>query len=223
LKFTCIIVDDEPLSVSILEKYCAKNAFLALVGTFNNPTDALLFLKHHAVDIIFLDIIMPKTNGFELLDNLHYLPNVILTSSSTEFAYTAYQYHVKDYLKKPFSYSRFIESINNLSVNNHNQSFDIKSRTSYFKLLKKDILYIESTGDYLQYVTVDKTYPVLNTLKNIEEKMDTTMFIKVHRSYLINMHKITNITDNKVIINHVEIPISKTYKNHLLATIAALV
>jgi DNA-binding LytR/AlgR family response regulator len=228
LKYTCIIVDDEPFSISILEKYAKKVSFITVLATFTSSNDALLYLKSNKVDIIFLDIMMPDTNGFQLIDNLDFVPQIILTSSSTEFAYTAYQYHVDDYLKKPITYTNFIESLNNLKnvKNQTEKKFDnifIKSHGNYVRIKKSDILYIESTRDYAQYITSTEKYSVLTTLKSIEEKIDQSFFIKIHRSYIVNIEKITNFRDNIVYIGEIEIPVSKTYKNQLLQRLNALV
>src|SRR5438045_6863149 len=142
---------------------------------------------------------MPGATGFDLLDNLTFRPKIILTTSKTEYAFNAFQYNVDDYLKKPFTYKRFIESIEKIQKiepeKAHTSSKEpdhlfIKVDTKLVKLLNNDILYVESMGDYVRFVTVSKKLVTLNTLKNLEEKLSSTSFLKVNRSNIVNIYKI---------------------------------
>ena len=163
-------------------------------GHFLNVADALAFLDKENVDLIFLDVEMPGATGFELMDSLTYRPKVILTTSKTEYAFDAFQYHVDDYLKKPFTYKRFLESIEKIQkvgatteVSVEADHLFIKVDTKLVKLMNNDILYVESMGDYVKFVTPEKKYVSLNTLKNLEEKLSKSSFLKVHRSYIVNI------------------------------------
>jgi DNA-binding LytR/AlgR family response regulator len=223
MKLRCIIVEDEPLARSFLEKFCNRSGMLTVAGLFPNAEEALAFLKNNEVDIIFLDVEMPGINGFQLLDQLVYMPRIVLTSSKTEYAYTAFEYNVTAYLKKPIQYNRFIDSINKIreSLNNntaeHNpEDIFIKSDGKFVRLSYEDILFIESVGDYVKYVTTAKKYITHSTLRAIEEKMDKRFFLKVHRSYIVNIRKIKDIQDHTLVIEGSVIPISKTHKAEVM-------
>ena len=169
---------------------------------------------------------MPGENGFGLLDKLLYMPKVILTTSKTDYAFDAFQYNVSDYLKKPFSFNRFQESINKVAeandkvkVETAKEDFFIKTEGKFIRLNYQDILYIESLGDYVKYFTDSKFYLTHSTLKAVEEKMKTKYFMKVHRSYIVNLNKIKDIQDNSIVINGKVIPISKSMKPEVMGRI----
>ena len=187
---TSIIVEDIQMAADFLRKFCEKSGLVEVKGHFLNVADALAFLDKENVDLIFLDVEMPGATGFELMDSLTYRPKVILTTSKTEYAFDAFQYHVDDYLKKPFTYKRFLESIEKIQkvgatteVSVEADHLFIKVDTKLVKLMNNDILYVESMGDYVKFVTPEKKYVSLNTLKNLEEKLSKSSFLKVHRSY----------------------------------------
>ena len=207
MKLKCIIVDDEPLARSFLERYCQKQGNLEVVGSFPDSEGALTYLSSNEIDVLFLDVEMPGATGFDLLDKLLYMPKVILTTSKTDYAFNAFQYNVADYLKKPISYNRFQESItkitdslNNTTVETNKDDIFIKADGKFIRLSYQDILYIESMGDYVKYFTMAKHYLTHSTLKAVEEKMNPNQFMKVHRSYIVNMSKIKDIQDNSIVI-----------------------
>ncbi len=219
MKFKCIIVDDEPLSLSFLERYCEKQGNLEVTGSFADAETAFDYLKCNEIDILFLDVEMPGITGFELLDKLLYMPKVILTTSKTEYAFDAFQYHVTDYLKKPFPFNRFqesvkkvTESLNSTTVETTADDIFIKAEGKFIRLNYQDILYIESMGDYVKYFTSSKNYLTHSTLKAVEEKMNPQQFMKVHRSYIVNLRKIKDIQDHSLLIESKVIPISKSLK-----------
>jgi len=220
MKSKCVILDDEPMARSFLERYCAKTPELELVGSFGSSGEAFDYLSQHEIDILFLDVEMPGDNGFQLLDKLMYMPKVILTTSKTEYAFDAYEYHVIDFLKKPITYNRFLKSIekatqssdNVTSVTPRENDFFIKAEGKLIRLNFDDILYIESVGDYVKYFTATKNYLTHSTLKAVEEKMGPHQFMKVHRSYIVNLRKIKDIQDNSVVVEGKVIPISKSLK-----------
>ena len=148
---------------------------------------------------------------------------MILTTSKTEYAFDAFQYHVDDYLKKPFTYKRFLESIEKIQkvgatteVSVEADHLFIKVDTKLVKLMNNDILYVESMGDYVKFVTPEKKYVSLNTLKNLEEKLSKSSFLKVHRSYIVNITKIDDLQGNTVYINGNAIPIGKAHKDDVM-------
>lgn len=218
----CVIIEDLPVAADYLIRCCEKSGLVTVKGHFTEVAHALEFLNQHRVDLLFLDVEMPGASGFELLDQLAYYPKVILTTSKPEYAYDAFQYNVTDFLKKPFTFQRFLEALTKLNVapatapapvNDH---IFIKSEGKLVRLNNEDILFIESMGDYVKFVTADKKFVTHNTIKNLEEKINKQCFVKVHRSYIINITKIDDIRENDLYIKGHEIPISKTHKSEVL-------
>lgn len=224
MNMTCVIVEDLQVAAEYTRKCCEKSGLLEVKGHFTNVADALAYLNANSVDMLFLDVEMPGATGFDLLDQLGYSPKVILTTSKAEYAYTAFEYHVIDFLKKPFTYQRFLEALQKAAVKEDNDSavtssgnhIFIKSDGKLVRLNNEDILYIESMGDYVKFVTLDKKYITHNTIKALEEKVNKTYFMKVHRSYIINLTKIDDIRENDLFIKGIEIPISKAHKQDVL-------
>lgn len=229
MKLKAIIVDDEPLARSFLERYCEKQGALEVMGSFPDSESALNYLTSNEIDIMFLDVEMPGDTGFVLLDKLQYMPKVVLTTSKTDYAFDAFQYHVTDYLKKPIAYNRFEDSIHkitesfkNTTVETNKEDIFIKTDGKFIRLSYQDILYIESMGDYVKYFTQAKHFLTHSTLKAVEEKMNPKQFLKVHRSYIVNMSKIIDIQDNTIVIDKKVIPISKALKSDLMGRINAM-
>jgi DNA-binding LytR/AlgR family response regulator len=228
MKLRCIIVEDDTMSMSLLQNYCKKTEGFELVGSFPNAEEALEFLQQNQVELIFLDVEMPGINGFQLLDQLTYTPYVILTSSKTEYAFTAFEYSVTDFLRKPIGYKRFQEMsdkvIKQYELSNNTTQTEmvaeddifIKSDGKLVRLSLYDILYIECLGDYLKYITGNKNYVTYATIKSVEERMNKQLFMKVHRSYIVNIKKIQDIQDNSILINGKVIPISRSHKSDLM-------
>jgi len=221
---SCVIIEDLQVAAEYTRKCCEKSGLLDVKDHFTNVADALAYLNTTTVDILFLDVEMPGATGFDLLDQLGYSPKVILTTSKPEYAYNAFEYHVIDFLKKPFTYQRFLEALQKAAVKDDSDSpvtssdkhIFIKSDGKLVRLNNEDILYIESMGDYVKFVTADKKYITHNTIKALEEKVDKTCFMKVHRSYIINLTKIDDIRENDLFIKGTEIPISKAHKQDVL-------
>ncbi len=233
MKLKVIIVDDEPMSRSFLERYCEKMGDLEVAGSFEDAGSALVYLHKNEIDILFLDVEMPDVSGFQLLDQMLYLPKVILTTSKTDYAFDAFQYGVADYLKKPIAYNRFYEAVTKIKESltkkivaapakntaiNLEEIF-IKADGKLTRLNFQEILYIESLGDYVKYFTATKNYVTLSTLKAVEEKMAGNKFMKVHRSYIVNLQKIKDIQDNTLVIEGNVIPISKSLKSEVMSRI----
>lgn len=227
---SCVIIEDLKVAADYLQKCCEKSGRLNVRGRFPDVKSALEFLNNNTVDLLFLDVEMPGATGFELLDNIAYKPEVILTTSKEEYAYNAFEYHVADFLKKPFTYNRFLEALDKIAVpqqlnavagNTANHIF-IKSDGKLVRLNNDDILFIESMGDYVKFVTRDKKYVSYNTIKNLEEKINKEHFMRVHRSYIINLLKIDDIRENDLFINGIEIPISKNLRADVLKRLTIL-
>lgn len=229
MELKCIIVDDEPMARSFLERYCQKHGSIAVMGTFPDSASALEFLTSNEVDLLFLDVEMPGATGFELLDQLVYTPKIILTTSKTDYAFDAFQYNVSDYLKKPIAYNRFQDSVRKIIdstipavVKPISEDVFIKTDGKFIRLNYQDILYIESVGDYVKYFTPARQYLSYSTLKAVEEKMNSTHFVKVHRSYIVNLSKIRDIQDHSIVIDSKVIPISKSLKSMVMTRINAM-
>lgn len=229
MKMDCIIIEDLKVAADYLARCCEKSGKLEVKGYFPDVSTALEFLNQTTVDLLFLDVEMPGANGFELLDKIAYKPNVILTTSKEEYAYNAFQYNVADFLKKPFTYYRFMEALEKIKPNNEKVSsanaanhIFIKSDGKLVRLNNEDILFIESMGDYVKFVTREKKYLTYNTLKNLEEKVNKEFFMKVHRSYIVNLLKIDDIRENDLFINGIEIPISKLLRADVLKRLTIL-
>ena len=243
MKLSCIIVEDIQIAADFLRKFCEKSDLVEVKGHFLNVTDALDFLDRERVDLLFLDVEMPGANGFDLLDRLTYSPMIVLTTSKTEYAFNAFQYHVNDYLKKPFTYKRFIEAIGKLqqqpsaeatpaspapslpsplAQQTDSEFLFIKADDKLTKIKKDDILFLESMRDYVKFVTSAKNYVTYSTLKNMEEKLIGQTFLKVHRSYIVNLSKIDDIRGNTIYILGNQIPIGKGHKEDLEARLNIL-
>lgn len=226
MNLTCIIVEDLTVAADYLQKCCEKDGQVQVLARFTNVKDAVSFLNENLVDLIFLDVEMPEEFGYDLLDQIGYSPKVIITTSKPEYAYHGFEYNVTDFLKKPFTYPRFTEAIKKvitaIESSNKEKGEDhiyIKTEGKLIRLQNTDVLYIESMGDYVRFVTSGKKYVTLNTIKNLEEKVNKQVFMKIHRSFIINMSKVENIRENALFIQGIEIPISKANKSEVMKRI----
>ncbi|HOS48044.1 MAG TPA: LytTR family DNA-binding domain-containing protein [Bacteroidia bacterium] len=220
----CIIVDDSELALMATEQ-CVKNvSYLNLMGTFTNPVDALSFIAQNNIDLIFLDVEMPVISGIDFIKSMSKpAPFVILTTMHKNYAFDAFENNVTDFLVKPISLPRFIQSISkvkniydkmNISYSDESSVF-IKKGSSIVKMEMNDILWVESLGDYVTLNTAKEKIVVHSTMQSIEEKLSSGKFIRVHRSYLIQKDKIIDIEDDVITYYDQLIPIGKTYKKEV--------
>lgn len=230
----CISIDDEEIARVIIERLISNNKNLKLVASFNNPIEALKYLNQNTVDLIFLDINMPAFTGFDLLQTLKNPPKVILTSAHSNFAVEAFEYNcVVDYLEKPIAQARFDKAVEKakLFANSKNELPNLPVTTAvnesktelyvniYKRLVKisyDSINFIEAKGDYILIKTDKENYTVHSTIKKIEEKLPEALFLKVHRSYVINITKIVDIEDSSVLIGKNVVPVSRSSKPELM-------
>jgi len=226
MKYSSIIVEDLQAAADFLKKFCDKSGIVEVQAHFLSAEEALEYLSGNLVDLIFLDVEMPGATGFDLMDQLVYTPQVILTTSKTEYAYDAFQYNVTDYLKKPFTYQRFLEAIQKVQKKSEQDAetaeqdhLFIKADGKLIRLKHDEILYIESMGDYVKFVTADKKYISHNTIKNLETKVNPQKFLKVHRSYIVNLSRIDDIQENVLFIRGNMIPISKAHRSRVMQKI----
>ena len=201
-----------------------------MLGIFSSGKDAIKFLKQNMVDLVFLDVELPDYSGIEILKQIPYLPNVVFTTSKVDYAYDAFQLNAIDYLKKPFSFTRFLETIEkvkkiiqsdvpNAAKVTEDEDLYLKENGKLVKIVPNDILYIEAVGDYINFITSNGNHLVLSTLKNIAEKLNSESFMKVHRSYIVNIKKIKDIEDCSILIDKHVIPISRSNKSAVMSRI----
>lgn len=219
MKINCIAIEDEPLALKKIKEFIEQIDYLNLLEGFNNAVDAIGFLKENPVDLIFLDIRMKKLSGIQFLESLQIKPKVIITSAYDEFALKGYELDVADYLLKPFSFERFIKSVDkvynqlNGSVsNNSNGYIFVKTEYRIEKIEIKDILYIQGMKDYLKIHTSDRKIMTLQTFRNLVEILPQKDFIRIHNSYIVSIAKIETIERNRIRIGKDLIPISDSYK-----------
>lgn len=231
MKFACAIVEDDSISRVMIEGLIEKTGLLVLAGSFSSALEASHWLNEHEVDLLFLDIEMPDLSGLDLFRSLSHKPGVIVISGNPEYAVHAFELSFVDYLVKPVKdYSRFLAAVNKFVAgkkathnNGHTDaSLFVKVDSLLLKLKTEDIFWVEASGDYIKIQTKEKMHIVYATLKKIEDKLDSKVFVRVHRSYLVNITHITNIDPNNLEINKKIIPISGTYKEELLNRISIL-
>lgn len=220
MKINCIAIEDEPLALKKIKEFIEQIDYLNLLEGFNNAVDAIGFLKNNPVDLIFLDIRMKKLSGIQFLESLQIKPKVIITSAYDEYALKGYELDVADYLLKPFTFDRFLKSVdkvyNHLSgivTTNSNDYIFVKTEYRIEKIEIKDILYLQGMKDYLQIHTTDKKIMTLQTFKNFLEILPQIDFQRVHNSYIVSISKIENIERNRIRIGKDLIPISDSYKD----------
>jgi len=225
----CIIVDDDILSCKILEGYVSKSTSLNLIGTFSDSVAARNILtKRHDIELIILDIQMPVMSGFDFIGSLDFPPNIIIVSSAEEYALKAFDFNVVDYLLKPVSYGRFCKAIDKTIkyfarkevTNTGDEEIFIKKGSSLVKLKLKEIIYIEALENYINLNTQNDRFTIHFTMKAIENQLPSGVFIRVHRSFIINKSKIQTISENSLDLNVggslKSIPVGKSFRDSLL-------
>lgn len=226
----CIIVDDDKVSCKILEGYVRKSSSLNLVGVFNDSVAARNILtERNDIDLVLLDIQMPEMNGFDFIGSLDYPPNIIIVSAAEEYAVQAFDFNVVDYMLKPISYGRFCKAIDktlryyshkDAAANTGDEEIFIKKSSSLVKLKLKEIIYIEALENYVTLITEDDRFTIHFTMKAIENQLPSGIFIRVHRSYIINKSMIQAIKENSLDLmvgdTRKSIPVGKSFRDTLL-------
>lgn len=232
----CLVIDDEPIAIEILEDYISNVPFLEHVGSFRSALKALAHLQVKSVHLIFLDIKMPDISGIQFLKSLADQPLVIFTTAHSEFAVESYEYQAVDYLLKPIEFDRFLQAANRAlkqyrqqlpsssGASASDRSFQdkegmllLKSGSKYHSVLIDDILYIEGAGNYSLYCTKTKKIMVLMNLKTALHNLPSGQFVRVHKSYIVNLGHIDTIGRDRLRIGADAIPIGESYKKALLA------
>ncbi|CAM3414203.1 LytR/AlgR family response regulator transcription factor [Flavobacterium chungbukense] len=232
MKIKCVLIDDEPLAIKVLQNYFTNFTDFEVIATFNNSLEALDFINSTAVDAVFLDINMPMMTGFELISLIESKTKVIITTAFREFAAESYDLDVLDYLVKPIPLPRFIKCINKITTE-YNLKNNIKVETTkgdshiFIKVDKKmmkinieEILFVEGMKEYIKVVTPDKTYITHKSLTSLSEELPADKFLRIHKSYVIALNKVKSIEGNRVQIQSYNIPIGRNYskdvKNKIL-------
>jgi len=233
MKIHCIIIEDEPPAQRVLKKHIAELPFLKLEGTYTNPVDAMPSITENAIGLIFLDIQLPKLNGFNFLGTLQNPPAVIITTAFPEHAAKGFEFNVSDYLVKPISFERFFKAVSKiknefprlgtLSEQESDVYFTfIKSDNTIYKIIFSEIEYIKSDKDYIKIVTASDSFLIIQTLKYWENLLPTKLFCRVHKSYIVNLAKIKTIVGNQIKLESEIIPIGRTFKQSFQSKIEEL-
>ncbi len=224
---TTIAIDDEPLALKLVTGYIGKTPSLKLLGGFDNPIDAAEFLADTKVDLIFVDIQMPDLSGIEFTRLLEKGPKVIFTTAFEKYALEGYKLEIVDYLLKPFSYEEFLTAVQkvqkllhleqkaDVKVDANNEFLFLKSDYKIKRINFNDILYIEGLKDYVKVHTQNNTKPLLSltSLKLLESKLPENKFMRVHRSFIVNLEKIDTIDRSRIVFGKEYIPVSDQYKD----------
>ncbi len=235
MKLRALIIDDEPLAHDIILEYAKSVPFLDVIGHCHLATEAFVFLNEQEVDLIFLDIQMPKIKGLDFLRTLSSPPLVVVTSAYEEYALESFELDVCDYLHKPFRFDRFLKAVNKAlewhQLKNQSQGEEsssgpspsstadplfIKSDKRHIQLEPKNIFYLESYGNYVKVWLADHFHLTPATLSSFEEQLPDNIFLRIHKSYLINIHQIDYVEGNMVFLkNEKELPVGKNYRKKL--------
>jgi two-component system LytT family response regulator len=237
MKLNAVVVDDEPLAREGIANYVKEFDFLTLIACCENPIQLTKVLDEQAVDLIFLDIQMPKMHGIDFLKTTTHRPMVILITAYPDYAVEGFQLDVIDYLLKPVTFDRFFKSVNKakgyfhlITKSNHairkplekeDDYFFIKCVSKYEKIQFSGILYVEGLENYVTVYTEADKYVTLLSLKTFEKNLDSQSFIRVHKSYIVSISKIDSIEGNEICIKSHRIPISRTYKESVISQVLA--
>ena len=223
----CIIIEDQPPAQRVLQKYIGEMKSLELKATFADALKAMDYLKTEEVDLIFLDIHLPKISGMDFLRALNKKPHVILTTAFSEYALESYEYHVMDYLLKPFSFERFVMAVSKIPMPNLQRSsvendverktlpevIFIKSGYEHLKIAVADIFYIQSEADYTEIYTSEKKHLTSHSLRYWLQTLPSDQFAQVHKSYIVNTRQISKVSGKRIIFDkETYVPIGRAFK-----------
>jgi len=234
MKYRCLIVDDEPLACEIIESFLARFDDFIIEATAHNALEALQILKNKRIDLLFLDIQMPKITGIEFLKTLKKRPEVIITTAYRDYAIEGFELEVMDYLLKPISFERFMVSINrfyrikstgkDMQITKTDEKTDsgyfyVKENKRMVKIELNKLLYIESLKDYIKIHTTGKLVITKMPISNIEAKLNENQFLRIHRSFVVNISKIEAFSSFNVTVAKNDLPIGRSYKSKVAAVL----
>lgn len=227
MKIKCVLVDDEPLAIKVLQNYFVNFPEFEVLATFNNALETLDFLNSNSVDVLFLDINMPMMTGFELITLIENKTKIIITTAFREFAAESYDLDVLDYLVKPIPLPRFIKCIskittefnfkNNIKVESHRiePHIFIKVDKKMVKISIDEIIFVEGMKEYIKIITKDKTYITHKSLTSIADELPSDRFMRIHKSYLIATDKVKSIEGNRIQVLTFTLPIGRNYSKEV--------
>ena len=224
MKLRSIIVDDSSMQRMAVAQLVNKHPNLALVAQYSNAIEANNGIKNNDIDLIFLDVEMPIINGFDLLESLENPPQVILITGKPDYALKAFDYDVTDYLYKPISSARFEASIKravtrheqNQNVNAEEEYIFVKSNLKKRKVVLNDIKWVEALGDYIKLVTNEGNIVILSTMKSFEKQLPEDKFLRIHKSYIVNLEKVEKFNSKNIEVDGRQVPLSRNKKNELM-------
>jgi len=218
-KYSCIIIEDEPLALERTKDFVLKIPFLQLDATFDNALNGLAYLSSNKVDLLFLDINMDELSGIELLESTTVDSQIIITTAYQEYALKGYELNVTDYLLKPYTFNRFLQAVNKAQKNlqqivpeNAPDYIFVKTENRLEKIMLDEIIYIEGMRDYRRIHTMNKRIMTLQNFKELELIIPSSIVCRVHKSFMVGINKIESIERNRIKIADQLIPISETYK-----------
>jgi DNA-binding LytR/AlgR family response regulator len=229
----CLIVDDEPMARDVIRRYIENIPALTVAGEFGNAIDAMMFMQDTMVDIVFLDIRMPRLNGTDFVRSLRNVPKIIFTTAHKEYAHEGFELDVVDYLLKPIRFDRFLKAVNKAfpqrqqeagpgvfpgNVENKFASpfMYVKVDRKMVKVLLDDVMFIESDKDYVKIYTTNSTIITRQTISSVEAMLSENKFLRIHRSFIVSLDKIKSFSNETVEIGNKELPIGKLYRNSFL-------
>lgn len=231
MKFRCVIVDDEPLALSILENHLQKIPYVEIIGKFDNAIPVYEFLKNNTVDLLFLDIEMPNLTGIDFLKSLSAPPSVILTTANKNYAIEGFELNVEDYILKPITFERLFKAVSRvyenfnvekkLPKNNSSEFLYLKENKKMVKVYFKNILYLESVKDYVKIVTSRKTVLTKQQISYFDSILNNN-FLRIHRSFIVALDKIDAYSLSGIDINSTELPIGRKYKEIVIKTLETI-
>ncbi len=232
MKLQCVIVDDEPLAITIIEGYLKKIPYIEIVGKFDNAIPVYEFLKENVVDLLFLDIEMPNITGIDFLKSLSSPPSVIFTTANKNYAIEGFDLNVVDYILKPITFERLFKAVNRVYENVNREKKTEKPESNEFLYLKenkkmvkvyfKNILYFESIKDYVKVVTLCKTVITKQQLSYFESSLNNSKFLRIHRSFIVATDKIDAYSLSGIDIGDTELPIGRKYKETVIEALGNL-
>lgn len=225
----CLLVDDEAAAHYVLQHYIAQVERLELVSSCYHALEAINFLHRHPVDLLFLDVNMPQMSGLQLLETLRHPPRVILTTAYSEFALQSYNYNVVDYLLKPIEFARFLKAVDKVVVAQSAEepprvalppptstSIVVKVDGDWIRLAFQELLYSQSWGNYVKLFTSQQVYLTPLTMTELEQRLPSNQFMRIHKSYLVSLEYIRHVGGNEVVVGETRLPIGPTYRRELV-------
>lgn len=225
-RIRCLIIDDEPLAIKLIKSHLSKLESFEVAGECKNALKAIEFLRHEKIDLMFLDINMPEITGLDFLKSIPDPPYVIVTTAYREYAIDGYDLDVVDFLLKPISFERFLKSINRFcsrtkpAAENHDTPAETREKKfihiqdgkNIFKLPYEDVHYFEGYGEYVKVITPGKTFIVRESLTDFENRLPADTFLRIHKSYIVNLQKIKGFSTIHVLLKEGELPIGRIYR-----------